>query len=117
MSKKKTPVETNGVTDAAPEVPAAEAPAPAGNGEGKRPPAHVIRLGCVKVSVWVNYTRDGKPFYSSVPCRVYRTVDGEWAQSSSFDRQDLLALAEACRLASVWQYANPLGNGDGDVPF
>lgn len=124
MPKKTAAVESNGVEHAAPvnEQPATAPPPEVANGygngaEAKRPPAHVVRLGCVKVTIWVNYTRDQKPFYSSVPCRVYRTGDGEWAQSTSFDRNDLLALAEACRLASLWQYANPLQNGDNDVPF
>lgn len=130
MPKKTRSVESDGHPAPADPVPAGgpaagappeEAPAHhGGNGCGdgqKRPPAHVIRLGRVKVTVWVNYTREGKPFYATVPARVYRTADGDWAQTTSFDRSDLLVLAEALRLAFLWIAANPLANGDDDVPF
>jgi hypothetical protein len=79
-----------------------------------------VRLGRVKVTVWVNHTKaDGKPYYGVTAARVYRTADQEWAQATSFDRGDLLPLAEALRLAFLWIVANPLtiGGAEDEVPF
>ena len=121
MSKKKDPVaQPDGVQHAAPEVPAAPPPQEVaggnGNGEAKNPPAYVVRLGRVKVAVWTNYSRDGRPFYATTVGRIYRTEDG-YGQATSFDRGDLLVLAEALRQAFIWISMNPLANGDDDVPF
>jgi hypothetical protein len=121
VSKKKTPVESNGVHHAAgaeapAPVPAEDlAPASGGNGE-KRPPAHTVRIGRLKVTVWINHAKDGKPFYGVTTARVYRNADGEYAQAYSFDRSDLLPLAEALRLAFLWIAGNPLSYDD-DTPF
>ena len=122
MPKKKAAVESNGVHDAAPDVPAADhAPQEVAGGNGsseKRPPAHTVRgLGRVKATVWINYAKDGRPFYATSVARIYRNSDGEYAQASSFDRGDLLPLAEALRQAYLWISMNPLSNGDDDVPF
>lgn len=121
MSKKKDPMATsNGKpADAAPEVPADAAPAPEanGNGEAKRPPAHVVRIGRLKATIWVNFAKDGRPYYGVTTCRIYRTVDGEWGQATSYDRGDLLPLAEVLRQAFLWIAQNPLTGGDDDVPF
>ena len=66
----------------------------------------------------MNHTKaEGRPYYATTTSRVYRTADGEWAQATSFDRGDLLPLAEALRLAFLWIAANPLTTSDDDVPF
>src|SRR3954447_17129105 len=121
MSKKNPVAQPDGVRHAAPEVPAA-APPPQevaggnGNGEAKNPPATVVRHGRVKVAVWTNYSRNGRPYYSTTVSRVYRTEDG-YGQATSFDRGDLLVLAEALREALHWISTHALANGDDDVPF
>ena len=51
--------------------------------------------GALKVAVWINLTKENKPFYSVTTARVYKNGDGEWTQSYSYGRNDLLPLAEA----------------------
>lgn len=104
----------------APEAPPAEDAQPSQNGEGKRPPAHTLRIGRLKGVVWLNESKDGRRHYSVTVARLYRTYDGEWSQSTSFDRGDLLPLAEVLRLAFLWIAANPVSTGSGgdeDAPF
>lgn len=88
-----------------------------GLAEAKRPPAHVVRLGRIKATIWLNQAKDGRAYYGVTAARVYRTGDGEWAQATSFDRGDLLPLAEALRLAFLWICENPVNHGDDDTPF
>ena len=122
MSKKKDPVaQPDGVQHAAPEVPAA-APPPQevaggnGNGEAKNPPATVVRLGRVKVAVWTNYSRDGRPFYAT-------TVRGSIAPRTGTARR------RASTAATSWSSPRPSArpssgsrctrspNGDDEIPF
>ncbi len=76
-----------------------------------------MRLGRCKVTVWLNYSRDGRPFYAANPGRIYRTEEG-YATATNLDRSDLLVMAECLRLAALWMYDNPLStNGDEEIPF
>jgi hypothetical protein len=90
--------------------------------EGKKPPAHVVRLGKVQASVWRNETKHG-PRFNVTACRIY-LENGEWKRSDSFGRDELLATAKALETAYFWIWAQGKtgerdsgGAGDGDAGF
>ena len=63
-------------------------------------PAHEIRLGGIRASIWKNDTDKG-PRYNTTFERNYR--DGEeWKTSDSFGRDDLLTLGFVATEALRW---------------
>jgi len=68
----------------------------------KQKPAHEIRLGRIKATIWGNATDQGTRHNVSV-CRLYRDGD-EWKQSGSFGRDDLPLVAKVADLAHLWIY-------------
>lgn len=72
-------------------------------------PAHEIRLGSIRATVWMNKTEKG-PMYNTTLERNYR--DGEeWRSSDSFGRDDLLSLGFVASEALRWimQQREPAG--------
>jgi hypothetical protein len=68
----------------------------------KQKPAHEIRLGRVKGTIWANETDNGTRYNVSVS-RLYK--DGEeWKQTTSFGRDDLPLVAKVVDLAHLWIY-------------
>ncbi len=73
------------------------------NGAGggtKNQPAHKIRLGRVKATIWANDTEHGTR-YSVTPSRIYKSGE-EWKSTDSFGRDDLLLLAKIVDMAHTW---------------
>ena len=68
----------------------------------KQKPAHEIRLGRVKATIWANETDNGIRHNVSVN-RLYKDGD-EWKQTSSFSREDLPLVAKVVDLAHLWIY-------------
>jgi hypothetical protein len=68
----------------------------------KQKPAHEIRLGRVKATIWENQTEQGTRHNVTVN-RLYKDGD-EWKQSASFGREDLPLVAKAADLAHTWIY-------------
>jgi len=67
-------------------------------------PAHEIRFGSMKATIWANETGYGKR-YSVTPGRLYK--DGkQWKTTDSFDRDDLLLLAKVVDAAHSWILQN-----------
>ncbi len=65
-------------------------------------PAHEIRIGAIKATIWRNETPNG-PRHNVTFGRIYK--DGEeWRSSDSFGREDLLTLAKVVDLAHTWIY-------------
>jgi len=71
------------------------------NGQSKNVPAHTERVGSIKVAVWKNSTQNG-PMFNSTLVRSYKNQQGEWAESSSLSRDDLLVAAKALDLAHTF---------------
>jgi len=71
------------------------------NGQSKNVPAHTVRVGSIKVAVWKNSTQNG-PMFNSTLVRSYKNQQGEWAESSSLSRDDLLVAAKALDLAHTF---------------
>jgi hypothetical protein len=76
-------------------------------------PAHEVRLGSVKATVWKNESERGSHFNTTVS-RIYR--DGDiWKTSDSFGRDDLLPLAKAIDQAHSWICEQTARRTDGEA--
>jgi hypothetical protein len=63
-------------------------------------PAHEVRLGAIKATIWRNDTGNSVRFNTTF-ARLYR--DGtEWKNTSSFGRDDLLVVAKVADQAHSW---------------
>jgi hypothetical protein len=60
-------------------------------------PAHEIRLGSIKATIWANETQNGRRFNVTV-CRLYK----EWKRTESFGRDDLPLVAKVADLAHTF---------------
>lgn len=70
-------------------------------------PVHEVRLGRVRAAVWENDGAKG-PMYSVTFSRLYKDAQiGQWADSTSFGRDDLLLLAKVADLAHTWISEQP----------
>ncbi len=68
----------------------------------KQKPAHEIRLGSIKATIWENETPNG--FRHNVTlARLYKDAD-EWKRSESFGRDDLPLVAKVVDQAHSWIY-------------
>ena len=63
-------------------------------------PAHEIRLGALKATIWRNETTVGTRYNVTVS-RIYKEGE-EWKTTESFGRDDLLPLAKTLDLAHTW---------------
>lgn len=63
-------------------------------------PAHVIRYGTIRVTIWENGS-----FWDVVPARIYK-ADGAWRDSNSFGEFDLTLLGKAILDAHSWIQAH-----------
>src|SRR5207253_9594007 len=64
----------------------------------KQRPAHEIRLGRIKATIWANQGDNG-PWYNVKLSRSYK--DGEeWKSTTSFGRDELLTVAKVADLAN-----------------
>ena len=68
----------------------------------KAQPVHEIRLGAIKATIWENNTEAGTRHNVSV-FRLFKD-GGNWKQTTSFGRDDLLTLAKVIDLAHSWIY-------------
>jgi hypothetical protein len=66
--------------------------------EPANPPVAKIRVGLITASIWGRQTEKGRFFAVSFE-RRYKTQQGEWQTSHSYDPGDLLELAKAADLA------------------
>lgn len=66
----------------------------------KQQPAHEIRMGAIKATIWENQTQTGTRHNVTVS-RIYKDGD-EWKQTESFGRDDLQLLAKVVDLAHTW---------------
>ncbi|WDQ17036.1 hypothetical protein [Rhodopirellula sp. P2] len=97
-------------------------------------PTQEFRLGRIRAAIWENETDNGVRHNVTIS-RLYRTDDGEWKDSTSFGREDLLLVGKVMDRCHTWIYtearnANGESNGngkgrsnhdegrdDGNVPF
>jgi hypothetical protein len=65
-------------------------------------PAHEIRIGRVKATVWANLTDDGIRHNVKVAC-LYKNEQG-WQTTNSFGRDDIPLLIKVLVRAHDWMY-------------
>ena len=79
----------------------------------KKKPVHEVRLGRVRAAVWENDTKNGA-MHNVTLTRLYKDDDNNWADSTSFGRDDLPLLAKVADQAHTWIFEQGTsGNGDG----
>jgi len=64
----------------------------------KSAPVARVSVGLQTASIWKNES-EGRAFYNVSFDRRYRDADGNWKSTSSYGRDDLLALAKLSDLA------------------
>ena len=64
------------------------------------PPAHTIRMGLIKASIWTNQTRVGDRHNVSL-CRLYKNGD-VWKESTKLGKDDLLVASKVLDQAHTW---------------
>lgn len=67
----------------------------------KQTPIHKIRIGAIQAAIWRNKTEKGT-FHNVTVKRGYKDKDGEWKDTDSFGRDDLLVLAKVIDHAHSW---------------
>ena len=65
-----------------------------------KPPAHELRLGLIKASIWENQTKQGISYVVTV-IRLFKNGT-EWKESTRFYRDDLLVVAKLLDQAHSW---------------
>jgi hypothetical protein len=71
----------------------------------KQRPAHEIRIGAVKATIWPNETTAGVRHNVTV-ARLYKDGEDKWQQTESFGRDDLPLVAKVVDKAHDWIYEN-----------
>lgn len=64
-------------------------------------PAHEIRLGKIRVTIWANTTDDRDIWFNATASRLYRD-ENTWKDSTAFRRDDLPVLSRALDMAYAW---------------
>ncbi len=77
----------------------------------KNAPAAKVSVGLQTASIWKNES-EGRVFYNVTFDRRYRDTQGNWKSTSSYGRDDLLALAKLADLAHT--KVLELQNGAGE---
>ena len=66
----------------------------------KQKPAHEVRLGRIKATIWANETPSGTRHNVQV-CRLYKDGD-TWKQADCFGRDDLPVVCKVLDYAHTW---------------
>jgi len=61
-------------------------------------PLRTIKIGTVKVTIWPNYTADGRRYVNASVKNTYKK-DGEWIESDSYGLPELCQLEKAITIA------------------
>ena len=70
--------------------------------DDKPRPAHEIRLGRIRVTIWSRNSGSGSIEYYSVACRLYKDANNRWAQASGYWPEDLPVVAKVLDMAALW---------------
>lgn len=71
------------------------------------PPAKRFHLGSIRLSVWANTDRFGKPYYTTTIGRSYKDDSGKWSDSGSLRPSDLPVVRDLSAKALDWITAHP----------
>ncbi len=76
-------------------------------------PTQEFRLGRIRAAIWENETDNGVRHNVTIS-RLYRTDDGEWKDSTSFGREDLLLVGKVMDRCHTWIYTEGNSNGNSN---
>lgn len=65
-------------------------------------PVHTIRLGTIKAVIWANPVKGGGTMHNVNLVRIYRDDAGQWHDTNSLGRDDLLVAGKVLDLAHTW---------------
>lgn len=71
--------------------------------KAKVKPVREFRIGRIRAAVWGNSTDNGIR-HNATFSRLYKSDGGEWQDSTSFGRDDLLLLAKVADRVHSWIY-------------
>lgn len=72
-----------------------------------KPPAHEIRIGLIKATIWGNHSKHGVNYVVTF-VRLFKNGT-EWKESTRFGRDDLLVASKIADLAHSWIVAKQQG--------
>ena len=84
----------------APDSPATQTELAEHSAQIRQRPAHELRLGSIKATIWKNDTAAGVR-YNATLSRLYKEGD-QWKSTESFGRDDLLVVAKVTDQAHTW---------------
>jgi len=64
-------------------------------------PAHEIKLGAIRASIWSNRSEGQDVWFKVSIVRLYRDGD-QWKTTTSFSRDDLPLVSKAAEMAYAW---------------
>lgn len=64
----------------------------------KNKPVKELRSGAIRATVWLNSSDNGE-WYSINITRSYKTAQGDWKESSQFNRDDLAVVSKLADFA------------------
>jgi hypothetical protein len=64
-------------------------------------PAHEIKLGAIRASIWSNRSERQEVWFNVSIARLYRDGD-QWKTTTSFSRDDLPLVSKAAEMAYAW---------------
>ena len=70
--------------------------------EKKNQPVHEERIGAIKAVVWANPTKAGGTMFNTTVSRIYKDGDGNWQETTSFGRDDLLVAGKVLDRVHSW---------------
>jgi hypothetical protein len=68
---------------------------------GKKQPAHEIKLGKIRVTIWANETEDHEVWFNATVSRLYKTGN-VWKETNTLGRDDLPIAMKAIDMAYAW---------------
>ncbi len=72
------------------------------NNETKNQPVQEIRMGLIKAVVWANPTKSNGIMHNVTLSRIYRDTNGDWQETQSLGRNDLLLAAKVLDAAHTY---------------
>jgi hypothetical protein len=71
-------------------------------------PVHVVQQGAVEAAIWERRDAGGNVRHQVSLSRTYRTREGEWKRTSTFDRKGLPVVMACAEQAQGWIQAREL---------
>ena len=70
---------------------------------GKKQPAHEIKLGKIRATIWANETEDQDVWFNATISRLYKNGEG-WRETNTLRRDDLPVAMKAMDMAYSWMW-------------